>query len=45
MNRVFSVVGAHNQQVFSCSNEEKNKPKQQSVRALVLSLWFVPGNI
>jgi hypothetical protein len=24
---------------FACSNEEKNKPKQQRVRALVLSLW------
>ncbi len=27
---------------FACSNEEKNKPKQQRVRALVLSLCFHP---
>jgi hypothetical protein len=26
---------------FACSNEEKNQPKEQTVRALVLlSLWF-----
>jgi hypothetical protein len=25
---------------FACSNEEKNKQKQQRVLALVLSLWF-----
>ncbi len=25
---------------FACSNEEKNKPKQQKVRAVVLSLWL-----
>jgi hypothetical protein len=25
---------------FACSNEDKNKPKQQRVLALVLSLWF-----
>jgi hypothetical protein len=24
---------------LACSNEEKNKPKQQMVHALVLSLW------
>jgi hypothetical protein len=24
---------------FACSNEEKNKPKQQRMHALVLSLW------
>ncbi len=24
---------------FASSNEEKNKPKQQNVRPLVLSLW------
>ncbi len=28
---------------FACSNEEKNKPKQQRVRALVLPLWEVPS--
>jgi hypothetical protein len=28
---------------FACSNEEKNKPKQQRVRALVVSLWFRGG--
>ncbi len=37
---VFRVVGAHNQQVFASSNEEKNKPKQQRLHALVLSLWW-----
>jgi len=26
--------------LFACSNEEKNKPIQQRVRALVLSLWY-----
>jgi hypothetical protein len=29
----------------ACSNEEKNKPKQQRVRALVLSLWGRLGTI
>jgi hypothetical protein len=28
---------------FACPNEEKNKPKQQRVCALVLSLWL-PAN-
>jgi hypothetical protein len=28
---------------FACSNEEKNKQKQQRVRALVLSLWCKYG--
>ncbi len=35
---VFSVVRAHKQQVFACSNEKKTK--LQSVHALVLSLWM-----
>ncbi len=26
---------------FACSNEEKNKPKQQRVLALVLSIWLM----
>jgi hypothetical protein len=28
---------------FACSNEEKNKPRQQSMCALVLSLWQGEG--
>ncbi len=28
---------------FACSNKEKNKPKQQRVRALALSLWLEPS--
>jgi hypothetical protein len=28
---------------FGCSNEEKNKPRQQSMCALVLSLWQGEG--
>jgi hypothetical protein len=41
----FSVVGAHNQQFFACSNEEKNKQKQQRVLALVLSLCVHPCKV
>jgi hypothetical protein len=33
---VFSFVGAII--IFACSSEEKNKPKQQRVRALLISL-------
>ncbi len=36
---VFSVVGAHNQEVFCMFKWGKNKQKQQRVLALVLSLW------
>jgi hypothetical protein len=41
-NLVFFLVllGLIISRFFACSNEEKNKPKQQWVRALVLSLWF-----
>ncbi len=39
---VFSVVGAHNQQDFCIFKWGKNKPKQQSMSALVLSLWAQP---
>ncbi len=38
-NDEFGGYWAHNQQLFACSNGEKNKPKQQRVHALVLSLW------
>ncbi len=38
---VFSVFGAHNQQVFlHFQMRKKTKQKQQRVRALVLSLWL-----
>ncbi len=30
---------------FACSNEGKNKQKQQRVLALVLSLWFIPDEV
>jgi hypothetical protein len=30
---------------FACSNEEKNKPKQQRVHALVLSLWYLRSSL
>ncbi len=40
---VFSVVGAHNQQVFGMFKWGKNKPKQQMAHALVISLWFCPN--
>ncbi len=40
LNDVFLVLlGNIISRFFSCSNEEKNKPKQQRVRSLVLSLW------
>ncbi len=38
----FTVVGAVISRFFACSNEEKNKPKQQRVHALVLSLCIKP---
>jgi hypothetical protein len=31
--------------LFSCSNEEKNKQKQQRVLALVLSLWVLHSGV
>jgi len=34
------LLGPINSRLFTCSNEEKNKHKQQRVLALVLSLWF-----
>ncbi len=37
---VFSVGGAHSQQVICMFKWGKNKQKQQRVLALVLSLWF-----
>jgi hypothetical protein len=39
------LLGPINSRFFACSNEEKNKQKQQRVIALVLSLWFVPIKI
>ncbi len=33
------LLGAHNQQVFARSNEEKNRQKQKRVLDQVLSLW------
>ncbi len=36
---VFSVIGAHNQQVF-CMFKWGKKHKKQRVLALILSLWF-----
>jgi hypothetical protein len=39
-NDEFSVLlGPIISRFFACSNEGKNKPKQQRVHALVLSLW------
>ncbi len=34
------MLGSIISSFFTCSNEEKNQPKQQSMGALVLSLWF-----
>jgi hypothetical protein len=36
-NAVFGVVGAHNQQVFACSNDEKYRPKEQSPISMALT--------
>jgi hypothetical protein len=33
------LLGPTISRLFTCSNEEKNKQKQQKVLALVLSLW------
>ncbi len=42
-NGEFSVLlGPITSRFFACSNEEKNKTKQQRERALVLSQWFKP---
>jgi hypothetical protein len=39
-NEFLVLLGPIVSRLFACSNEEKNKPKQQRVRALVLSLWY-----
>jgi len=41
-NEFLVLLGPIISSFFACSNEEKNKPKQQLGRALVLSLWFGP---
>jgi hypothetical protein len=37
-DEVFSVVGAHNQQVFACSNEEKTKTTKEGVCSSPISM-------
>jgi hypothetical protein len=38
--QVLVLLGPIISRIFACSDEEKNKPKQQSMHALVLSLWL-----
>ncbi len=43
LNDVFLLLlGPIISRFLACSNEKKNKPMQQRVHALVLSLWFKP---